>query len=199
MPLGPNDLVTIAQAYAWLGIPSGTDDVNLQLAVSAYSQLITDFCSRPFVLTTFNEVYDGRDMPRLILRNYPVTQVTSLTIFGIPQLAATSAYGPGYVFNGRIVDLLGGDVFTRGQQNVAITYQAGFASIPFDVQMACLDWLKSSYMARTRDLTLISQRAGDTEEKFEPGGAITKLGSSVVPMPATVYATLSQYLDFVPA
>lgn len=199
MAAGPNDLVTLAQAYAWLSITPGTDDTNLQLAISAYSQLITDFCSRPFVLTTFNEVYDGRDMPRLILRNYPVTQVTSLTIFGTPQVAATSAYGPGYVFNGRILDLLGGDVFTRGQQNVAITYQAGFASIPYNVQMACLDWLKASYLTRSRETGLVSQRAGDTEEKFEPGGAVTKLANSTVPMPATVFATLSQLLDVVPA
>jgi hypothetical protein len=199
VPAGPNDLVTLAQAYAWLSVASGTDDANMQLAVSAYSQLITDFCSRPFVLTTFNEVYDGRDMPRLVLRNYPVTTISSLSIFGIPQVAATSVYGPGYIFNNRTLDLLGGDVFTRGMENVAITYQAGFATIPFNIQMACLDWLKSSYMARTRDLALASHRAGDTEEKFEPGGAVTKLGSSTVPMPATVFATLSQYLDFVPA
>ena len=196
---GQNDLVTLAQAYAWLGITPGSDDANLQLAISAYSQLIADFCSRTLVSASFSEVYDGRDKPRLVLRNYPIISVSSLSIYGIPQSLATSPYGPGYTYSGRCVDLQGGDVFTRGLGNIAITYQAGFTTIPADIQMACLDWMKASYLSRTNNPALASHRAGDTEEKFEPGGAVTKLASSVVPMPPTVFATLSQYQNVVPA
>lgn len=194
----PNDLVTLAQAYGWLGIAQGTDDTNLQLAISAYSQLIADFCSRSIVLATFSEIYDGRDMPRLMLRNYPIVAVTSLSIYGVAQSLATSPYGPGYTFANRSVDLQGGAVFTRGLGNIAISYQAGFATIPADIQMACLDWLKASYLTRTQQTGLVSHRAGDTEEKFAPGGAVTTLKDSVVPMPATVFATLSQYQNNVP-
>ncbi|NTF67968.1 hypothetical protein [Rhizobium rhizogenes] len=198
MAAGPNDLVTLDQAYAWLGITPGSDDVNLQLAISAYSQLISTWCSRAFVVSSFSEVYDGRDNARLMVKNYPISAVASLAINGIPVLQATSTFGPGFLFNKRSVDLMGGAIFYRGLENIAITYTAGYDPIPYDLQMACLDWMKASYLSADRDPSLSSRRAGDTEEKYSAGGAVTVLNGESAPMPATVYAVLSQYRNNLP-
>lgn len=193
-----NDLITLAQAYAWLGITNGSDDANLQLAITAYSQLIADWCSRTFVATNFNEVYDGHDSRRLMLRNYPINSVSSLSINGRALCAVTTICDPGYKFSGRSVDLFGGMMFCRGLENIAISYNAGFVAIPADLQMACLDWMKAGYLSRQRDSGLAAQQAGDHAEKYLPGGAVTILGTETAPMPASVYAVLSQYRNTLP-
>lgn len=199
MPVGPNDLVTLAQAYSWLGITSGSDDANLQFVISAYSQLIADWCSRTFVVSTFSEVYDGHDNSRLMVRNYPIISISSLAINDLPVSLATSTSGPGFAFNNRSVDLRGGAIFYRGISNVAITYTAGLNPIPMDLQMACLEWLKVAYNDnRDRDPSVVSQRAGDTEQKFQAGGVVTVLPGETAPMPASVFAVLSQYRNTLP-
>lgn len=199
MAAGANDLVTLAQAQSWLGIAAGADDVNLQLAVSAYSQAIADWCSRQFVAANFTEFYDGQNTTRILLRQYPIISVSSLVVNGVAKTQAATWAGPGYLFSGRNLDLIG-DGFWRGSQNVVVTYRAGYEAgmIPADLQMACLEWLKVSYLARQRDPNLISQRAGDHEKKYEPGGAATLLNQASAPMPANVFAVLSQYRNNIP-
>lgn len=201
MAAGPNDLVTLGTAYGWLGLTSGSDDTNLQLAITAYSKLIATWCSRNFVSASYSEVYDGKNNARLTLRNYPVTAVASLTVNDQPKTLATNYYGPGYKFEDRFIDLLGGDRFWSGLENVAVTYTAGYASneIPSDLQMACLEWLKTGYLSRQREPGLVSEQAGDHKQQFMPGGAVTDLGSMVAPMPPSVFAILSQYKNVVPA
>jgi hypothetical protein len=200
MTANPIDLVTIAQAYAWLGITPFSDDINMQFAVSAYSQLIASWCSRNFVSASYTEVYDGHNSPTLLLRNYPVTAVSSLSIDGVAITPAGAApFGDGYTFdNVRTVAMQGCSQFNRGLQNISISYTAGYVTIPFDLQMACLNWLKSAYLARTRDGNVTSQRAGDTEQKYQAGGAVMALAGTIVPMPPDVYAVLSQYRDNLP-
>lgn len=198
MAAGANDLITLAQAYAWLGIPVNTDDANLQFAISAYSQLIATWCSRNFVSATYNEVYDGHGGGRLMVRNWPITAVSSLSVDGQAITSAISPINVGYRFADRSVVLSWDQQFCRGLQNIAISYTAGYNPIPLDLQMACMEWMKSTYLARTRDSGVTSQRAGDTEQKFASGGAITVLLGEAAPMPANVYAILSQYRNNLP-
>jgi hypothetical protein len=196
MAAGANDLVTLEQAYAWLGITAGSDDANLQLAISAYSQAIASWCSRNFVVSTYNEVYDGHGGGRLMTKNWPITAVSSLSVNGQPINAATGVPGIGYAFSDRSVVLGGCDQFWRGLQNILITYTAGFDPIPADLQMACLEWLKAGYLTKGDAGFVTSRRAGDTEEKY--ASPFVQSGGAVVPMPATVYAILSQYKNTLP-
>lgn len=198
MTAAPYDLVTLATAKAWLGITSITDDANIQFAISAYSQLIASWCSRNFVSASYSDVYDGHGGARLMTKNWPITAVSSLSVDGRAITAATSVLGAGYQFNDRSVILNGCDQFCRGLQNIQISYTAGFVTIPMDLQMACLEWMKSAYLSRMRDDGIISRRAGDTEEKYSAGGAITILNGEAAPMPASVYAVLSQYRNNLP-
>lgn len=198
MTAAPYDLVTLAQAKGWLGITTTTDDPNIQFAISAYSQLIASWCSRNFVSASYSDVYDGHGGSRLMTQNWPITAVSALSVDGQVITAATSVLSAGYQFNNRSVILNGCDQFCRGLQNIQISYTAGFVPIPMDLQMACLDWMKASYLSKNRDPSITSQRAGDTEQKYSAGGAITMLNGESAPMPATVYAVLSQYRNNLP-
>ncbi|WP_271024974.1 hypothetical protein [Rhizobium sp. RCAM05973] len=196
MTVGANDLVTIAQAYAWLGVPSGTDDTNMQFAVTAFSTLIATWCSRNFVQASYSEVYDGHGGPRLMVRNWPITAVSSLAINGQAVSLANGPLGSGYLFSDRSVVMNDCNQFWRGFQNIAISYTAGFNPIPMDLQLACLEWMKATYLFRTEALPVTSRRAGDTEEKY--ASPVTMLLGEAAPMPPTVYAVLSQYRDTLP-
>ncbi|WP_296441316.1 hypothetical protein [Rhizobium sp. 60-20] len=151
------------------------------------------------MVSTFSETYDGHDNARLMLKNYPILSIAMLAINDLPVNQATSTFGPGYTFRNRAVDLMGGAIFYRGLSNIAITYTAGLDPIPMDLQMACLEWLKVAYNDnRDRDPSVVSQRAGDTEQKFQAGGVVTILPGETAPMPASVFAVLSQYRNTLP-
>ena len=196
MSASPIDLVTLADAYAWLKLTSGSDDVNLQLAITGVSRAIATWCSRNFVVASYAEVYDGVGSDRLVLRNFPVISVASLSIDDCVVVPQTSALAQGYKFSGRVV-ALSGYRFSRGFQNIAISYQAGLSPIPEDLKLACLNWLRGWYLARDRDADLLSQRAGDTEQRF--GRIKADAAGTIVAMPTETYAVLSQYRDVVPA
>jgi len=199
MPAGPNDLVTLAQAYAWLNITPGTDDADLQAAITEVSQLIATWCSRNFVQASYSETYSGRGSQILTLRNWPVTAVASLSIDGTTISARSGPLGNGYASDGERQIGLNGYCFTRGFQNISIAYTAGYATIPADLQMACLEWLKEVYLSSDRPSDVQMERAGDHEVRYLAGGAVFTTKSEVAPMPATVFAVLSQYRDVVPA
>ena len=118
-----------------------------------------DYSQSPFAdVCDWSEVYDGNGTWRLFLRNYPVTAVSSLNVNGVVIGASSGVGAPGYVIDatGKSVSLrLGGGAtgtfsfnsypgvgyvpggfFTKGIQNVAISYSAGFAETPFDIQWA---------------------------------------------------------------
>lgn len=191
------DLVSAATAASWIGVPN---DANLQFAVSAISQLMADWCNRVFTATDLVEVYDGPGGTRMITRNYPIISIASLSVNGLAQVVSPGFGKIGYTSDGnRIIDLTG-TCFDRGRQNVALSYRAGYATIPMDLQLACLNWVKDQILSRDRDGSIVSHRAGDTEEKFAAGGAVTNAGdgTGLVPMPASVFAVLTNYRNVVP-
>jgi hypothetical protein len=107
-------------------------------------------------ICTFTENYNGNGSNHLYLRNRPIQSVTSLTV-GYVTIAQSTAYGvPGWVIDQDAKSIWiraggGGNVtfssigwpvsgsgywFAQGIQNVAITYTAGYSTVPYRVQMA---------------------------------------------------------------
>ena len=99
---------------------------------------------------------DGQNMPQMLLNNYPVTAVQSLTVQGL-QIQPRPPYGPdvtsanfgGYVFDSKRI-MLSGYRFPRGFQNVVVQYTAGYASTPHDIEQACIDIIGDWFKYRER-------------------------------------------------
>jgi hypothetical protein len=137
MSLG--DLTSLANVKAWLSPPltSGTDDALLTRLISAASRFIMGYLDRPTLLSQpYAETRDGLGGRMLLLRQWPVTSVTSLTVDGnlIPPVSLTGS-AAGWLLDGwdgwtagqpQALSLLG-YAFPRGLQNVAIGYTAGYA------------------------------------------------------------------------
>jgi hypothetical protein len=107
----------------------------------------------------YDEFYDGSGSMRQPVRNWPIVSVTKVNVNGQDIPASTNINVWGYVIDGdaSFISLRGGynpavatfqnyryqrdpyfsgPGFTAGTQNVEIAYSAGFAAVPFDLEMA---------------------------------------------------------------
>ena len=157
MPFG--DLCALSDVTAWLQtgqnpFPS-VDDALLTRLITAASQFIQSWLQRQIAVCDWIEIRDGDGGQRLAFANFPVSQVWSLSIDGLaippaPLAGANSGgFAAGYVFSPTELALRG-YVFTRRAQNVAVTYTAGYASVPPDIAQACIELVAQRYRERTR-------------------------------------------------
>lgn len=148
------DLITKAQAKAFLKITASSEDDIIDTLIHGASQAVVGFCGRDFVQATYTEYYDGSGNEKLILKNYPIVSVSSVNIDTTRQWGAASAVT---VATDLIVGNDSGIIelwnnwrsFGCGKKTVRVVYSAGYASIPYDVQQACLltvmYWYKRHY------------------------------------------------------
>lgn len=150
-----SDLCQLADVTAWLQTGQNpfpaTDDALLTRLITAASQFIENWLNRQIAIGDWSEVRDGNGGQRMVFANFPVSAVLSLSIDGIaiPPAPGGGAGGVGYVFSPTELALRG-YVFTRRAQNVAVTYTAGYPSVPPDIAQACIDLVAERYRARTR-------------------------------------------------
>lgn len=150
--MASGDLATLPDARAWCGVTGNVnaDDDLLRRLISAASRIILAYLARETVaLRSATERYDGNGRERLLLRCWPAHSITSLSIDGAVIAAASlaSASPSGHALESwsgfppgtrQRVDLFGGNLFSKGRQNVAITYLTGYgivgeaATIPSD-------------------------------------------------------------------
>lgn len=142
--MAATDLCTLAQAKLWLGLTTNQSDALLALLISSASRAIIGYCNRSFAPAQRSEVRDGTGTQTLMLRNWPVLAIASLTVGNCLVPASNPApFANGYTYDPadpeppgtmqRIAYLPG---FQRGRNNVTIVYTAGYevqgeaASIP---------------------------------------------------------------------
>jgi hypothetical protein len=137
--MAAGDLTSLANVKAWLSPPltSTADDALLTRLISAASRFILGYLDRPVLLAQpYAETRDGLGNRTLLLRQWPVVSIASLTVDGnlVPAVAAGLS-AAGWLLDGwdgwsagqpQALSLIG-YAFPRGRQNVAIGYTAGYA------------------------------------------------------------------------
>ncbi len=180
-------LTTLDNLKGYLGITSTTDDVLLGRMIESASDFVESVTDRTFALTSYNTVLDGIGGTRLLLPNYPIVSVSSLTIDGRSIPAAASSQGSGYLFNSFKLTLCGGQyAFCRGQSNVVVAYQAGYATIPADIEQATIEMISLRYKERDR-IGMISKSIGGETVAY-----------SQKDMPASASTVLKKYARVIP-
>lgn len=135
------DLTNLADVKAWLGVSSSGADALLSSLVTQTSRVILNSLNRGSLLPfTYNDVRDGQGGARLLLKNWPVISVNSLAINGV-AIPASAVWAAGTTLQaGYVIDAIDdptppGDMqqlslvgyrFTRGIQNVVLSYTAGY-------------------------------------------------------------------------
>lgn len=169
MAAGPDDLCTLAELKAWLPNQGNNDDTTLQnLITNGSIFILSEYLNRPHILAsvigTLNENYDGNDSDRLLPHTFPIISVASVSVDGVAIPQATTATAFGFLWDSRRV-LLRGRRFCRGVQNVAISYTAGYASVPLDLKQAAIEAFALTYRQRTH--------IGEKTQTMSMGGGVT--------------------------
>jgi len=156
-------LVSLANTKTFLGITNNEKDDVLNILIAAMSDFIEGYCSRTFASTVYtDEEYDGNAAYEMRLKNFPVITFTSLEKNNKWnnnddwEDVDTEDYW---------VDLDTGivtktTVFNKGKQNYRANYTAGYATIPNDLQYACMVMV-SEALARKDNTGLKSESLGD--------------------------------------
>jgi hypothetical protein len=147
--MAAGDLITLADLKAYLGGDlQSNDDVVLTRLITAASAFFVTACACPILSATYTELYDGKGGARLYLRQFPVTAVTSMAIHGRPIPEAAPGLH-GWTLNGNVL-LLAGFTFIPGLANIAVTYNAGYATPPADVAEAVMELAGLRYRGKDR-------------------------------------------------
>lgn len=152
--MATGDLTTVQNLKAWMNLPAtvSNDDPTLTRLVSAASQFVLTYLRRQIAVASYTDVRNGNDQYEMVLHNWPVTSVSSVTIYGtvIPPAPAMVANQPptiGYLYDDQTVYLYG-RCFDRGVQNVQIAYSAGYASTPLEIEQAVIELIALKYSDR---------------------------------------------------
>lgn len=146
-------LVTLADYKIFKAITSTGDDARLSVLLAMAEKAVENFCARKFAETTQTEYFDGLGRELLILNKRPVTAVSGVWVdgtgfggYGVDAFPASSAWTVGESWipesytatadNPGILRALVLGGWPCGQKNIKVTYTAGFATIPDDLQQA---------------------------------------------------------------
>jgi hypothetical protein len=186
------DLTTLDNVKSYAEVAGAGDDTLLTRLISAWSARFRALTDRDISQQTYTETRDGSGgrvagawgagggATRLLLRNYPVSSVTSVTVDGdaIPKIV--NAGDSGWVLKGDVVELVGYR-FTPGIQNVVVVYVAGFETTPLDVEQAVIEMVIWNYKAR--------DRMGQNSKSV--GGEVISFSSK--PWPDSAQAVIDDY------
>jgi uncharacterized phiE125 gp8 family phage protein len=145
MALNSNALTTLANAKAWLKIPTletGTDSM-VEMFINAASDDVEQYTQRKLKAQSHTETHHGRGSNAIMCLEFPLNSVTELRIdweatFTDPStLIDPDRYrieaSSGCVF-------LRNQSFPKGYNNIRVIYNAGYATIPSGLEQAVL-WI----------------------------------------------------------
>lgn len=133
MPLSNNALTTLAAVKSYLKLQGTTDDALLEDLINASSSAIENFCKRKFKEQAYvEEEFDGTGKNFVLLDQFPVKSIESISIDN--SLVDPAEYKVKKK-NGVLLRTSG--VWPKGEINITVSYTAGFAEIPYDLELAC--------------------------------------------------------------
>jgi hypothetical protein len=141
---------------SWLSLTTNAADADLQRLITAMSMFVQSWTDRSFTLATYNEARKGHGGAAMVMRYYPVLAVNSVFVDGLPVDAANIS------FDSTAVYLTNGAKFNRGVNNIQIAYQAGYATVPADIEQAVIDTVALRWKERERIGMSSKGLAGET-------------------------------------
>lgn len=174
MSISPYALTTLVNAKEHLGVPSAnnTFDSLITRLINEASGRIETFCDRKLKQRTgIVEIQDGFAQDRILLDQWPATKPSELWIDSTglftdaTRLLDPSDYGLDVSARGEGIGvaLLNRSFFPRGIKNIKAVYDAGFVTIPDELEGACL-WTVQFLYSMRNDLSVGLQTKGKNQE-----------------------------------
>jgi uncharacterized phiE125 gp8 family phage protein len=139
-------LTSLANVKQWLEITTSTNDALLTRIIDSCSSYIESWLNRKILQASYTENYNGSGSSALTLTNYPIISLQSVSIGGVAQAIVSQSdfTTSGVKFSGR--RLIGQNIkFSKGAGNIIISYTAGYAAVPSDIEQACIELVALRY------------------------------------------------------
>jgi hypothetical protein len=111
---------------------------------------LAQWLSRDIISTSYTQKLDGKGGDEVVLSNYPVTAVSLVKIDGVAIDLAILTTDKGYNFDEHSIYLTGGLAFSKGKRNIQVSYTAGFATVPAELEQVAIDLISIKYRERDR-------------------------------------------------
>lgn len=161
-----NALTTVANVkYVW-GRPQADtgDDDRIQTLINLISDRIEYWCGRKFTKQTYtDELHDGNGDNYLFLKQYPIVSVTEIKR---DDIAVDSDYYKVYEDEGFV---LKETYWTKGYQNLKVTYEAGFETIPPAIAEIAIEWIIMLLEGRMKDAKVDGSEMGNPPDSIMLG------------------------------
>lgn len=132
------NLTTLDAVKAYGSIAGLEMDPLLEKLITRASASVENYLQRSVGVADYTETRNGTGSFGMLLAAYPVVAVTSLSVNGA-AIPAAPAFGQAGWWLAERTLLLTGYTFTRGLGNVLVSYRAGFAVTPPDIEQACIE------------------------------------------------------------
>lgn len=175
--MAAGDLTTLVSLKAFLALSGSGSDAMLGELITQTSAAIRNYCGRDLTSTDYTKTFDGNGKQVSFFSQFPITAVASLTINGLAVPAITKYGQQGYVFSNNTVKLVG-YWFETGVANCAITFTAGYTTIPPDLSKACNEWCAQIYKQR-ETIGLTSKSIGQESVSFDTTGIPDKITATI--------------------
>jgi hypothetical protein len=212
-------LTTLADLKTYLGISDSSEDDLLNLLIADADAAILGYIGRTIEQATLTEFYSGDGTQMLVLKQRPVTTVTSVHVDqsgysgqGSGAFDSTTEWTAGEDFyirtvvenesnTGELVAIKGPGTFTADHQpktwgewplgtgNIKVVYTAGYSTVPSDLAGACR--MLVSWMRASRDngRAIESEKLGSYSYKLMDDDGVPEL--------ATVKGVCNRYRNMI--
>jgi hypothetical protein len=196
-----NDVKTWLLATGATGTSATTLDAVLARLISATSKDFMGEIGRQdfYPAASYTETHEGDGDNLLTVRHWPINSVASLTVNGTTVSASSDKVLAGYYVDSDLEPerrwevYLVGSVFTDGKP-VIITYNAGYATVPPDVEQAIIEWVSYRYKGRQFE-TVTSAHMAQGETVQVQQAAVPPSVQRVIDRYRRTYPQLDQKAD----
>jgi len=176
--MADTDLCTLQEAKVYVGLDIekavGNIDTLLERLITSVTTAMTMYMGYTQMLAKkYTKSYNGNGSKYLYPYNVPLNSTTSLHISSVWTFDATTLIDSDYykIVNERYIVYREG-IFTLGDQNVQLVYNAGYDPIPTDLTQVCVEEVTNTYNNKG-NIGIISR----TDSK----GGVTKILKGFMP------------------
>lgn len=199
-------IATLADIKLFAGIDNTNQDAVIQQLMPECLSAIGNYCNRSFETVTTVEFRDGNSARRMLLVNYPIVAMISLTVDGSNVPLSTNGQAGYFAVPKSRTLVLNGYSFNQGFRNIQISLTAGFGDAmgpngsdinpwPADLKLAYMSYLLTRLRERSR-LGIGSQSLAGESVTYTDGPSGTSSGSQGIPAASRVI--LQNYMNSIP-
>ena len=176
MSVSENTLATLDEIkdYYQFGSTKQIDDDLLEDLSDRVTVLFQTYCEvSSFKSADYTEYQDGEGSKYLFLNNAPINSIAEVNEDSDWNWASDTTIG---VDDYRIIDkkylVMKDSLFTYGDQNYKVIYNAGYDTIPLDLKQVCIEEVIRRYKHR-KDFDVVAKSLEDGSVTYTEKGLLT--------------------------